>query len=251
MRGLLVYALLGFAAFVPAKADLVDTVARVKPAVVAVGSFQPMRSPQYVFQGTGFVVGQGLSVVTNAHVAPKTLDTVRQERLIVLAEVEGRPQVRGARIARVDWEHDLLLLAIDGPPLPALELGDATRVREGMDVAFTGFPLGMALGLRPVTHRGIVSAITPVATRMANARDLSPQAIERLKKPFFVFQLDATAYPGNSGSPLYDPHTGEVLGVLNSAFIKQSKEAAIKEPSGISYVIPATFVRALMEQERP
>ncbi|MEJ5209875.1 MAG: serine protease [Burkholderiales bacterium] len=247
MRLVLLSALLAAAAFMPARADLVETIARVKPAVVAVGTFQPTRSPQHVFQGTGFVVAQGLSVVTNAHVVPKTLDAARQERLIVLAEVAGRAQVRGARIARVDLAHDLMLLAIEGPPLPALTLGDAARVREGMEVAFTGFPLGMALGLRPVTHRGIVSAITPVATRMGNARDLSPQAIERLKNPFFVFQLDATAYPGNSGSPLYDPHTGEVLGVLNSAFVKQSKEAAIRDPSGISYVIPVTFVRELLE----
>ena len=29
--------------------------------------------------------------------------------------------------------------------------------------------------------------------------------------PFRVFQLDATAYPGNSGSPVYDPMTGAVI----------------------------------------
>ncbi len=27
--------------------------------------------------------------------------------------------------------------------------------------------------------------------------------------------LDATAYPGNSGSPLYDPETGEVVGIIH------------------------------------
>lgn len=231
---------------VPANADLVATIPRVKAALVAVGTHQPTRQPQHVFQGTGFVVGDGLSVVTNAHVVPKTLDAARQESLIVLTQTEGRPSVRRARIERVDLAHDLVLLAIDGPPLPTLVLGEAEAVREGMEVAFTGFPLGMALGMVPVTHRGIVSAITPVATRMANARDLDPRVVGRLNKPFFVFQLDATAYPGNSGSPLYHPETGQVLGVVNSVFIKQSKEAAIKDPSGITYVIPVSFVRELL-----
>lgn len=251
MKGGLWLAAILVAAFMPARAELTQTIARIKPSIVAVGTYLPTRQPQHLFQGTGFVVGDGLSVITNAHVVPKTLDVARQEGLIVLIDAGHAPQVRRARIARVDLEHDLLLLAIDGPPLPALTLGDAQAVREGMEVAFTGFPLGLALGLRPVTHRGIVSAITPVATRMANARDLNPKAIERLQKPFFVFQLDATAYPGNSGSPLYHPETGEVLGVLNSVFIKQSKEAAIKDPSGISYVIPVNFVRELVQSAGP
>ena len=37
---------------------------------------------------------------------------------------------------------------------------------------------------------------------------------------FDVYQLDATAYPGNSGSPLLDADSGKVLGVINSVFVK-------------------------------
>ena len=33
-------------------------------------------------------------------------------------------------------------------------------------------------------------------------------------------QLNGTAYPGNSGSPVYHPETGAVLGVVNSLFVK-------------------------------
>lgn len=231
---------------VPARADLVELIPRIKPSIVAVGTEEPTRAPRHVFHGTGFAVGDGTMVLTNAHVVLRTFDPGRNQNLVVLADAAGRPGLRRARVLRTDMEHDLLLLGIDGPPLPALALAEDGAVREGMEVAFTGFPLGMALGLLPVTHRGIISAITPVATRMGSARDLNPQAIERLKKPFHVYQLDATAYPGNSGSPLYDPVTGRVLGVLNSVFIKQSKEAAIRDPSGISYAIPVEFVRGLL-----
>lgn len=233
---------------VPARADLVQTVARVKPAVVAIGTSLPTRNPTHVFKGTGFAVEDGLTVVTNAHVVPRSLDAANKEELIILAAVDGKPQIRQARIAMVDVDHDLLVLRITGRPLPAVTIGDAADVKEGMEVAFTGFPLGMALGMRPVTHRGIISAITPVASRAQGARDLNPKSIDRLRNAFFVFQLDATAYPGNSGSPLYDPDTGVVYGVLNSVFVKETKENAIKDPSGISYVIPASFVRDLLAQ---
>ena len=53
-----------------------------------------------------------------------------------------------------------------------------------------------------------------------------------------VFQLDATAYPGNSGSLLYDPETGEVVGIINKLFVKESKEVVLEKPSGITYAIP-------------
>jgi serine protease Do len=69
---------------------------------------------------------------------------------------------------------------------------------------------------------------------------LTPKLIKRADDPFTIFQLDATAYPGNSGSPLYDGETGEVIGVINSVFVKGAKENALRDPSGITYAIPQT-----------
>jgi S1-C subfamily serine protease len=65
-----------------------------------------------------------------------------------------------------------------------------------------------------------------------------------------VFQLDGTAYPGNSGSPLYDPETGLVYGVINMVFVKGTKEAALSNPSGITYAIPGTYIRGLLERRK-
>jgi S1-C subfamily serine protease len=104
------------------------------------------------------------------------------------------------------------------------------------------------LGLYPVTHRGMVSAITPVARTADAARDLNAVQLQRMRNPFDVFQLDATAYPGNSGSPVYDPETGAVIGVVNSVFVKESRESVLERPSGISYVIPVTWVRELLDR---
>src|ERR1700730_11948129 len=48
--------------------DLIQTIETVKPSIVGIGTFLQTLSPAVSFVGTGFVVGDGLSVVTNAHV---------------------------------------------------------------------------------------------------------------------------------------------------------------------------------------
>ena len=58
----------------PAWADLVQTLAKVKPSIVGVGTVLPTRNPALIFFGTGFVVGDGLTVVTNVHVLPPILN---------------------------------------------------------------------------------------------------------------------------------------------------------------------------------
>jgi len=137
----------------------------------------------------------------------------------------------------------LAILRVEGSPLPPFHLADNYRVREGQAIAFTGFPIGGALGFSPVTHRGIISAITPIAIPGGNAQQLNEKLIQRLKSGTFdILQLDATAYPGNSGSPVFDPETGEVLGIINMVFIKGSKEAILSQPSGITYAIPVRYL---------
>ena len=139
-----------------------------------------------------------------------------------------------------------VIISIEGPALPALKLQNSDSVREGQSIGFTGFPIGGALGFSPVTHRGIVSSITPIALPGGNAQQLNEKLIQRIKSGAFnIFQLDATAYPGNSGSPVFDVETGNVIGVINMVFIKGSKEAALSQPSGITYAIPANYLQDL------
>ena len=192
-------------------------------------------------------MGDGLSVVTNAHVIPAVLDEEHKESLQVTIGKGTSTEYRDAVLVTIDRLHDLALLKISGTPLPALRLGDSTTVREGQMLAFTGFPLTIILGFHPVTHRAMVSAITVVATQAPSSHTLDAKAIIQLQRNAYeVFQLDGTAYPGNSGSPLYDPETGAVLGVINKV-VNATKESAITNPSGITYAIPGNFVRALLE----
>ena len=227
-----------------------DTIQRVKRSVVAIGTFQASRNPRFAFRGTGFAVGAGNLVATNAHVVPATLDKEHQEALVVAIPQPGPDaQVRSAELVASDPDYDLAVLRIGGAPLPSLRLGDSQRVREGDDCLFTGFPIGTVLGLFTATHRAMVSALTPIALPSGNARELDARTVRRLSAgAYAVFQLDATAYPGNSGSPLYLASSGEVVGIVNGGFVKGTKEAALSAPSGITYAIPVQPLVALLDR---
>ncbi len=229
-------------------AALADTIERVTPSIVVVGTLAPLRQPSADFLGTGFVVGDGQHVITNAHVLPEPSQLREKERIAVFSGTADNTEARRVEVVARDRRHDLALLKIGGKRLPPLELRRADSVRAGERYAFTGFPIGMVLGMYPVTHEAIVSSVSPIAIPQGNAGELDPSLIRQLEQPWDVFQLDATAYPGNSGSPLYDPNTGEVIGVINMVFVKNSKENVLSDPSGITYAIPIRHGRALLEE---
>jgi len=233
----------------PARADLPSTVERLKPSIVVVGSFRSTDSPRFRMRGTGFVVGSGNQAITNLHVLPQASENTADMTIVVqVRRPGGILSMRQASIERVDRVHDLALLRFEGAAAPSMAIGDSQAVREGQAVAFIGFPIGGALGFSPVTHRGLISSITPAAMPTPSASQLNEATIRSVRGgPFDIFQLDGTAYPGNSGGPLFDPDSGEVLGVVNMVFIKGSRESALSQPSGISYAIPSRFVTELLE----
>ncbi len=232
-------------------ADPIDTIAKVKPSIVAVGTYERTRNPAYTFSGTGFVVGDGLTVVTSAHVLPPLVEPERREMIAVaIPSATGgvAAQIRQAKALLISREYDIAVLGIEGVPLPALPVSDAGALKEGQDLLFTGFPIGVVLGLVPATHRAMVSAISPIALPGNSAGELDTKTIKRLaSNPYPIVQLDATAYPGNSGSPLYDPRTGEVVGIIDMVFVKGTKESAISQPSGITYAIPGKPLSILLK----
>ena len=229
-------------------ANLPATIDRVKPTIVAIGTFQKTRRPPAIFRGTGFAVADGLHVITNVHVLPEKIDQEKKEVIAVFTGKGNAIDFRETTIVATDPDHDIALLKISGRPLTSLALGDSAQVREGETYAFTGFPIGMVLGLNAVTHRGMISAITPIVIPQLSGQQLDKRILTRLISPYDVFQLDATAYPGNSGSPLYHPDTGKVIGIINKVFVQESKETVIQKPSGISYAVPTNHIRELLKK---
>ncbi len=228
--------------------DLPQMIRLLKPSVVAIGSYKKDRAPSAVVDGTGFVVGNGLTVVTAAHVLGRKLADF--ERWEVFVGHGDDAQAREAQVLCTDPEHDIATIRIAAPALPAVKFDGVDAEVEGRDIAFTGFPLGGVLGLYPSTAHGIIGALVPAAIPQNNTRTLNVETIRRLQDNYRVYQLDATAYPGNSGSPVYRTDNGMVVGIIDSVYVKPTKEAALAAvvgtPSGITYAIPIRYGRELL-----
>ncbi len=230
----------------PALASLSDSISKIKPSVVAIGVHDPLGAPRIRLTGTGFAVADGKKIVTNYHVIAPVLNSARNESYVVLSGTGSNIQMHTITQTKTAPAYDLAVLSID-TALTAARLGDAKMLAEGTEIAFTGFPITNVLGLYPATHRGIISAITPIAIPADNSTQLQAAALMRLKQPYLVYQLDATAYPGNSGSPLYDVNSAQVIGIINKVFVKSTREAVLSDPSAISYAIPVQFLLPLLE----
>ncbi len=250
----MVAALVAWGAAPPPAAFAHETIERVKASVVGVGTVKRTRVPQFRFLGTGFVVGDGSTIVTNAHVLNGVIDDGKEpETLAVVLPSTEPTAARAIEVSRaaVDDEHDLALLKLSNGRLPPLVLRESDAVSDGDEFLFTGFPIGAVLGPVPATHRAMVAAVTPIAMPPASSDQLDPRVVRRLQRGSFpVYQLDGTAYPGSSGSPLYDPRSGEVVGVINMVLVKGLKENVLAQPSGISYAIPVRHLRELLAKAR-
>lgn len=242
-----------------AGAGLVELVASLKPSLCAVGSHNPLDNPRFRFRGSGFFVGDGSIVATCWHVLPQALADATPDALpdlqkqgltslaILIPSESGTLEVREAELLAADRTHDLALLRIKGRSGVPVSLAADDAAREGMEVALIGFPIGGVLGFRPVTHRGMVAAIVVSALPTPSAARLSEANVARLREGSFeLLQLDATAYPGNSGGPLFDVQTQQVVGVVNMVLLKGNRESALSQPTGITYAVPVRWLRSLL-----
>tara|TARA_A200000113_G_scaffold182598_1_gene168777 strand:+ start:8764 stop:9534 length:771 start_codon:yes stop_codon:yes gene_type:complete len=223
-----------------------SVVKSVSQGTVAIAIDAPIKHSSPRVLGTGFIVANGFFAITNYHVVSEDLDPTIVENYVVLSGKGAAVKKIKAEVIKIAPNHDLALLKLDSS-LPALKLGNDELLPAGSEVALTGFPIGAVLGLYPATHRGYISAITPDAIPALDSNQLTSLMMKRLNNVSFIYQLDATAYPGNSGSPLYDPRTGEVIGVINKVLVKDTKESALSSPTGISYAIPIRFVIELLK----
>lgn len=236
----------------PARADLAAVIAAAKPSVLPVGTFNPTASPRFGFRGTGFVVGDGQLVATNFHVLPEGAEAASGPTMMVMVSRSGDiGQFRRARVVATDRARDLALLRFEGAPLPPLALEQPGTAAEGLAIALMGFPIGGVLGFAAVTHRGIIASVTTAALPASTAAQLDPRALMRLREGNFeIYQLDATAYPGNSGGPVLDAGSGRVVAIVNMVLIKAGRESALSNPTGISYAIPVRHLHDLLKTVR-
>lgn len=149
--------------------------------------------------GSGFVVEQDGLILTNKHVIsdPKAEYTVMTD--------DGKKYA--AKILSRDPVNDVAILRIETDGLPAVKLGDATKLELGQGV----IAIGNALGLfKNTVSLGIVSGLSRSISAQADPAS-PPQEMRGL------IQTDAAINPGNSGGPLVDKN-GFAVGI-NAAIV--------------------------------
>jgi S1-C subfamily serine protease len=188
---------------------------------VTTESGSPFGAPQQgTATGSGFVVDNDGTIVTNAHVV-EGADSVQvrfaENGEFVKAEVKG-----------VDTSTDIAVLKINpsdvNGDLTPIPLGDSSKAEVGDPVIAIGNPFGYS---RTVTT-GIVSGLQ---------REI--QAPNGFTIPD-VIQTDASINPGNSGGPLLDAN-GRVIGI-NSQIATGGGQGSV----GIGFSVPVNTAKKLL-----
>jgi serine protease Do len=174
---------------------------------------QPQEEEQPRGVGSGFILSSDGLIMTNAHViegADEVIVTLTDKR-------EFKAKLIGA-----DKRSDVALVKIEASGLPAVKVGDVSRLRVGEWVMAIGSPFG----LENTVTAGIVSA------KQRDTGDYLP-----------FIQTDVAINPGNSGGPLINMR-GEVVGI-NSQIYSRSGGSM-----GISFAIPMDEAVRVSEQLR-
>ena len=170
--------------------------------------------------GTGFVVRNDGTIVTNAHVVGDS-----QTAQVRFAD---KGALLDAEVLGSDRSSDLAVLRVDpgsAGRLDALPLADSDKVAVGDAVVAIGHPFG----LERTTTAGIVSGLE---------REIqAPNGFEIDK----VIQTDAAINPGNSGGPLLDSR-GRVVGVNSQIATGGSGRGNV----GVGFAVPSNTVREVL-----
>ncbi len=179
--------------------------------------------------GSGFVIAGGY-IVTDNHVV--TLDGLAPHASLKVYFSDGK-SARAELVGRDPFSDIAVIKAVGARDLPALSLGNSSRVAVGDTVIAIGSPLGLA----DTVTSGIVSAVDRPVQPGSNSSG-APAVF------FDAIQTDAPINPGNSGGPLVNAR-GQVIGMdaaidtLGSDPITGTQGGSI----GLGFAIPVNQVR--------
>ena len=205
--------------------SIADVVAKVKPSVVAINVkatvitydiFGRAYQQEQEGAGSGWIISSDGLIVTNNHVVDGATS-------IMVTFDDGSSLPVDLKNVKADALSDLAVLKVDAAGLPALKIGDSTKLREGDWVVAIGNSLGE--GIR--VTQGIVSR------KDVSMQDENGQTFEGL------IETDATINPGNSGGPLLNM-AGEVIGITNAKRVQTGVE-------GVGYAISSNEASSLIQ----
>jgi len=171
--------------------------------------------------GTGFLIDNNQTIVTNAHV----VDTSKH----VTVRFGAKGQDLDGQVLGVDASSDLAVVHLQPGSAPKsakpLPLADSTSVQIGD----TAIAIGNPFGLDRTATEGIVSGL--------GRRIQAPNGFEIDQ----AIQTDAPINPGNSGGPLLDD-SGRVIGVNSQIETGGSSNGNV----GIGFAVPSNTVRQVV-----
>lgn len=229
--------------------DLQQKIKDVRKGIVAIG-FNPTLN-QITILGSGFISGG--KIITCAHLLNNlSEEQIKGLKANVMIEQTSKDLERYKWMSIVispdkkDIKNDLAVFEFSEEKpenLNALDLklGDSEIVGIGQDIYFIGFPYAAQLinegfGVTLVVNKGIISNIKRDGTDPEHKRNW--------------FIVDAISNPGNSGCPVINAETNEVIGVMSISFRTPSqvvKELDIKEPMHIAGAKPINLAKELLK----
>jgi serine protease Do len=165
--------------------------------------------------GSGVIISPSGYILTNNHVVDGATD--------VRVTLPDRREFK-ATVIGTDARTDIALVKIDASNLPAITVGNSSKLQVGDAVLAIGNPYGVG---QTVTM-GIVSA--------TGRSDLGIEDYEDF------IQTDAPINPGNSGGALVNDR-GELIGI-NTAILAQESGGN----QGIGFAVPVNLARQVMDQ---
>ncbi|MGQ0708375.1 MAG: DegQ family serine endoprotease [Rhodoferax sp.] len=174
---------------------------------------QPQEEEQPRGVGSGFILSTDGYIMTNAHVVEGADDMI----VTLTDKREFKAKLIGA-----DKRSDVAVVKIEASGLPAVKVGDVSRLKVGEWVMAIGSPFG----LENTVTAGIVSA------KQRDTGDYLP-----------FIQTDVAINPGNSGGPLINMR-GEVVGINSQIY---SRSGGFM---GISFSIPIDEAIRVSDQLR-
>ena len=165
--------------------------------------------------GSGVIVSSDGYILTNNHVVDGATD--------LEVTLPDRRQFK-AKVIGTDAKTDIALIKIDATGLPAITIGNSSKLQIGDAVLAIGNPYGVG---QTVTM-GIVSATGRNGLGIEDYEDF--------------IQTDASINPGNSGGALVNDR-GELVGI-NTAILAPGSGGN----QGIGFAVPVNLARNVMDQ---
>ena len=163
--------------------------------------------------GSGFIISDNGTVLTNAHVV-KDADEI-------IVRLSNQRELT-AQLIGLDERSDVAVLKIEASDLPTLTLGDSDKLEVGEWVLAIGSPFGLDF----TATQGIVSAL---------GRSLPSDSYVQF------IQTDVAVNPGNSGGPLMNT-SGEVVGINSQIYSRSGGY------QGVSFAIPINTAMQVARQ---